>query len=127
MIRYRLTMPESEYPRPPKDLPAEWLERIPKPPTVVISLDVDDPNGWGPLVFESKNEPFLWEIQIEVSGSTGLWGHSFDPEATTPVDLRHALCTGYMKRFGAVLLEGQEILDRFVSDIEEIEGSGRVR
>ena len=126
MIRYRLSYPD--YPTPPPSLPANWIERLPERPSVIVSLDANDPNEYAPIVYEGH--PVMADaVKYEISHSRGMWGHLIGAKETTPIDLDAAIMckSSRLKRFNPELLDGQEILDRFVSDMPELEKKGRVR
>lgn len=82
---------------------------------VVVKLDVQDPDTLGPLLFEGQ-EDATELVKEAVASAGGVNGHHLGYE-TTGADLGVAMGSGALAAFGPELLEGQDILSRFVREL----------
>ncbi|MEM9691037.1 MAG: hypothetical protein AAGA56_00700 [Myxococcota bacterium] len=79
---------------------------------VIVRLDVEEPDDYGKLIFEGQRDAVA-SIRQAVASAGGVAGHNLGYE-TTPADLGMAMRGGELARYQPQLLEGQDILDRFV-------------
>lgn len=82
--------------------------------TVIISLEVDDPNT--PVALNYSGEPQAIALVQEVlQSSCGLYGHLIG-DRTTAIDLDAAINSQAMNQFQPDLIEGREIIEAYTPE-----------
>ena|SRR5947209_3560417 len=92
MMRYKLTTPSRQ--------------------VVQVSLDAKGPDEVAPIRYEGA-EIQVWYVQENLQRSHGIDGHLIEDQ-TTPVDLDVAMKSPRMQNYAPQLLEGAEILAKYV-------------
>jgi len=85
---------------------------------VTIILEARTGNSRGPLQITGDEIPIL-ELRYDFRDKHGAFGHRFDPESTTPIDLSHVLKTQLSPRFKVEILEGAELVKVYDPGIPE--------
>jgi hypothetical protein len=68
---------------------------IKEPFNVRVFLRAEDPNSWGDVQYTGK---WAEVVKAKLRSSTGAFGHIFDPDNTSPIDLDYALKTSFPGR-----------------------------
>ena len=82
---------------------------------VVVRLDVEGPDDYGPIQFEGQPDA-VSSIRQVVFGAPAIAAYSLGAE-TTPADLDFAMGSPALRKYRPELLEGQAILDRYVRQV----------